>query len=65
MRAAPLSKPIPITQLDFRVPGKQVGDVVMEHLRSRSVCRDCHDDCRVATVLQDLGLRLDGLGREE
>ena len=34
--------PLPMTQLDFKVPGTQVGDLPANHARSASECRVCH-----------------------
>lgn len=43
MLAAPATAdPLPMTQLDFKVPGTQVGDVPANHARSASECRVCH-----------------------
>ncbi|MGE4073420.1 MAG: hypothetical protein AB7E72_19795 [Lysobacterales bacterium] len=43
MLAAPVAAdPLPMTQLDFKVPGTQVGDVPANHARSASECRVCH-----------------------
>ncbi len=40
--AAAAADPLPMTQLDFRVPGTQTDDLPANHARSASECRACH-----------------------
>ena len=39
---AAAADPLPLTQLDFKVPGTQTGDLPANHARSASECRVCH-----------------------
>lgn len=41
--------PLPLTQLDFRVPGTQPGDVDPQVMRPAAECRVCHGDIDPAT----------------
>jgi hypothetical protein len=36
------AQPLPMTQLDFKVPGTQTGDIPSHHARSTAECRVCH-----------------------